>query len=169
MYTHAPISSQRSWMCDQCASAQWSFWTQTLHSPITQGWIRQVPLGSWMTTLGIGQQLARALHQLALFLLHTAQGLAHTLSTFQHLNCEEKVFPSYQAQTSKKPLQSLSHLIGYCNNDGRLILAKIRSLCPLHQVAVHKSAWPATGKFLTYFWLHGYFSWINLQQASRPV
>lgn len=69
-----------------------------------------------------------------------AQGLAHTFSTSQHLHCEGKIFHSYQAQTSKKPLQSLSHLTGYCNNDWRLTLAKIRSSCPFVGLTSHRGA-----------------------------
>lgn len=125
-------------------------------SPITQGWIRQVSLGSWTTTFRHWMTTCQSSPPPGPSAA-AAQGLAHTFSMYQHLHYEEKILPSCQAQTSKKPVQSLSHLIGYCNNDQRLTIAKIRSLCPLHQVAVHKRACPATGELLTHFWLHGHF------------
>lgn len=128
---------QRSWMCGQrnVPQTQWSFWTQTtlfLLSFNTLGWVRQVPLGSKISCTRC--QLATALHQLALFKLLQHKDW-HTPSLHPSTFTMRKRYYFLlikQAQTSKGPLQSLCPLTGYCKNDHRLTLTKIKSSWPLH-------------------------------------
>lgn len=133
MYAHAPIPLPKEldvWS-EKCASDPVVFpdpdFTLFLLSFKTLGWVRQVPLGSKISCTRC--QLATALHQLALFKLLQHKDW-HTPSLHPSTFTMRKRYYFLlikQAQTSKRPLQSLCPLTGYCKNDHRLTLTKIKS------------------------------------------